>query len=55
MYSMTDMLKNNNSLGISAVNKCGKNLGLKEERELIELDFGPTPDTLVEEYLDVYE
>ena len=47
--------KNYHSLGISTVNKCGKNLGTKEERDIIELDFGPTPDILKEEYLDVYE
>ena len=38
--------KNYHSLGISAVNKCGRNLGTKEERDIIELDFGPTPDIL---------
>ena len=37
------------------MNKCGKNLSTKEERDIIELDFGPTPDILKEEYLDVYE
>ena len=37
------------------VNKCGKNLCTKEERDILELDFGPTPDTLREEYLDVFE
>ena len=52
---MTDIQKNYNSLGISTVKKCGKNLGTKEERDIIELHFGPTPDILKEEYLDVYE
>ena len=47
--------KNFHSFGISAVNKCGKNLGIKEDRNLIELDFGSKPDILKEEYLDVYE
>ena len=47
--------KNYHSLGISAVNKYGNNLGIKEERDLIELDFGPTPDILKEDYLDMYE
>ena len=47
--------KNYHSLAISAVNKCRKNLGTKEERDIIELDFGPTPDILKEDYLDVYE
>ena len=26
-----------------------------EERDIIELDFGPTPNILNEEYLDIYE
>ena len=47
--------KNYHSLGISAVNKSKNNLDIKEERDLIELDFGPTPNILKEEYLDVYE
>ena len=47
--------KNYHSLGISTVNKCGKNLCTKEERDILHLDFGPTPDVLREEYLDVYE
>ena len=47
--------KNYHSLDISTVNKCGKNLGTKEERDIIELDFGPTPDILKEEYLDMYK
>ena len=48
--------KNYHSLGISMVNKCGKNLTTKEEeRDILELDFGQTPDILREEYLDVYE
>ena len=47
--------KNYHSLGISAVNKCGKNLSTKEERHIIELDFGPTSDISKGEYLDVYK
>ena len=47
--------KNYHSLGISAVNKCGNNLCAKEERYILELDFGPTPDILREEYLDMYK
>ena len=47
--------KNYHSLGISTVNKYGKNLDIKEERDLIELDFGPPPYILKEEYLDMYE
>ena len=27
----------------------------EEERDMLELDFGQTPDILKEEYLDVYE
>ena len=37
------------------MNKCGKNLCTKEERGILELDFGLTPDILREEYLDMYE
>ena len=37
------------------MNKCGKNLDTKEERDIIELDFGPTPHMLKEEYLDMYQ
>ena len=48
--------KNYHSLGISAVNECGKNLCTKEEeRDILELDFGHTPVILKEEYFDVYE
>ena len=48
--------KNYHSLGISTVNKCGKNQSTKEEeRDILELDFCQTLDILREEYLDVYE
>ena len=47
--------KNYHNLGISAVNKCRNNLDMKEEKEMIELDFGPTPNILKEKYLDIYE
>ena len=47
--------KNYHSLGLSAVSKCGKNLCTKEERDILELDLGPTPDVFREEYLDMYE
>ena len=47
--------KNHHSLGISTVNKYRSNLDIKEERDLIELDFGPTPNILNEEYLNMYE
>ena len=48
--------KNYHSLGITVVNKCGKNPTTKEEgRDILESDFGQIPDILREEYLDVYE
>ena len=47
--------KNYHSFGISAVNKCKNNVDIKEERDIIELNFGPTPNILKEEYLEVYE
>ena len=37
------------------MNKYEKNLCTKEERDILELDFGLTPDILREEYLDVYK
>ena len=48
--------KNYHSLGISAVNECWRNACIKEEeRDVLALDFGKTPDILREEYLDVFE
>ena len=47
--------KNDHTLGISAVKKCKNNLDMKEERDIIYLDFGPAPNILREEYLDTYE
>ena len=47
--------ENYHNLGISAVNKCRNNLDIKEERDIIELYFGPTSNLLIEEYLDVYK
>ena len=47
--------KNYHTLGINAVNKCRNSWDSKEERDIIELDFGPTPNILKEEYLDVYK
>ena len=47
--------KNYHNLGISVVNKCKNNLDMKEERDIIELDFGPTPNILKEEYFDMYD
>ena len=47
--------KNYHSLGIGAVNKCKNNVDIKEERDIIELDFGPTPNILKGDYLDMYD
>ena len=47
--------KNYHNLGISVVNKYINHSDVKEERDIIELDFGPTPNILKEEYLDIYE
>ena len=47
--------KNYHSVGISTVNKCGKNtFSKKEEGDILELDFVQTLDILRDEYLDVY-
>ena len=45
----------NHTLNVRALNKYGSNPVTKEEKELIELDFGNTPHKLHKEYLDVYE
>ena len=42
--------KNYHSLDISAVNKSKNNLDIKEERDLMELDLGTTPDILKENW-----
>ena len=47
--------KNYHNLGISAVNKNKNHSDVKEEKDMIELEFGPTPNILKEEYLDIYE
>ena len=39
-------LNNNYSLGISAVNKYKSQSDAKEDRDMMELDFGPTPKIL---------
>ena len=52
---MIDIPKTYHGLGITTVNKCGKIVGTIEERDIVELDFGPTPNILKEEYLDIYE
>ena len=46
--------QNFHTLGISAVNFCKNNSGIEEEN-VIEVDFGSTPDILREEYLDLYK
>ena len=54
-YIKHDKLPHNfHNLGISMVNFC-KNKSGREEENVIEIDFGPTPNVLREEYLDVYE
>ena len=45
----------NHNLSIRAVNECKSSPEVKEEREIMELDFGIMPKILPEEYLDVYE
>ena len=50
--------RNFHSLNVNTVNKekCRKKLNIrKEERELLEVNFGDMSDKLKEEYLDVYE
>ena len=50
--------KNFHNLNIWAVNKEKykiKSNAENEERQMLELDFGDTPEKLKEEYLDVYE
>ena len=55
-YIQYDRQPNNyHNLGISAVNKYRNNLDIKQERDMIELDFGPTLNILKEEYFNVYE
>ena len=47
--------KNFHNLDISAVNICKTHSETGEEKDRIEVHFGPTPHILKEEYLDVYE
>ena len=47
--------KNYHNLGISTVNKYRNSLDAKEERYIIELDFGLTSNILKVEYLDVFK
>ena len=46
--------KNSHNLGISTVNICRNHSDAREEKDMIEVDFGPTPDKLKEEYLNIY-
>ena len=47
--------KNFHNLGFSRVNICKNHSDVKEEKDMVEVDFGPTPNILKEEYLDIYE
>ena len=54
-YIEHDKLPQNfHNLVISMVKICKNNLGIEEEN-VIKVDFGPTPNVLREEYLDIYE
>ena len=46
--------KNFHNLGIHAVNICKNHSDVKVEKDIIEVDFGPTLNILKEEYLDIY-
>ena len=48
-------LRTYHSMSINAVNKYMNNLNTNEKRNVMELDFGVTPEVLKEEYLDVYD
>ena len=37
------------------VNKSQNNLDIKEEIDVVEIDFAPMPNLLKEEYLNVYD
>ena len=37
------------------MNKYKNTLDIKEDGDMMELDFGPSPHLLKEEYLDIYE
>ena len=43
------------NLGISAVNICKNHSDVKEEKDMIEVDFAPTPNILKEESLEIYK
>ena len=42
-------------LSFSTVNICKSHSDAREEKDVVEVDFGPTPDILKEEYLNIYE
>ena len=42
-------------MSISAVNRYKNGIDTRQERDIMELDFGVTPKILQEEYLDMYE
>ena len=46
--------QNFHNLGISTENLCKINLGIEEENVIV-VDFGPTPNVLRDEYLDIYK
>ena len=47
--------KNVHNVGISAVDVYKNCSDAKKEKGMVEIDFGPTPDILKEEYLNIYE
>ena len=55
-YIHYDKHSNNfHNLGISAVNVYKNGSDAKKEKSMLEIDFGPTPNVLKEEYLNVYK
>ena len=47
--------KNFHKLSISTVNICKNHSDAKEEKDMVEVDFGATSNILKEDYLDIYE
>ena len=47
--------KNFHNLGISAVKIYKNHSDVRVEKDIIEVVFGPTPNILKEEYLDIYK
>ena len=54
MYSMIDIPRNSHNLDIKAVNqkRYNKRSNKEKEGQMLELDYGITPEKLKEEYLD---